>query len=257
MTPPRPRVLLVDDDASIRRFVELALDGLDIEFLSCASVAEAVAALQQGGPARLVITDLMMPGEGGVALLRRLHDEPALRGNARLAVFSAGLVGVANAARAQLAPFDIWRLLPKPVPLQELEDCVLQALEQAAPAAPPPAAAAAPVSAALSEQELLAVQTHFAGEQALFIAFREGCRVQFARDVADGDAALARGDTGALHRLAHSLKSVLSTLGHPALSERARQLEYAAAAGAAAGPLAPGWQALRSGLLALTLSVSG
>jgi HPt (histidine-containing phosphotransfer) domain-containing protein len=43
--------------------------------------------------------------------------------------------------------------------------------------------------------------------------------------------ALAAADLPALRRLAHSLKSVLQTLGHDAASAQARQLEADAAAG--------------------------
>lgn len=229
-----PRVLLVDDDASIRRFVELALEDLPIEFVACASVREAVAALQDR-PAALLITDLMMPGETGLDLLEMLAASPALAGHARVAVFSAGL----NAAmQSQLARFDIWRSLSKPISVMELEACVREACGDAV--APPPAqtteaSAAAGIegvpAASLSPLERAAVSDHFAGELALFLTFRAACLQQFHADVAAGDAAVATGDAQALRRLAHSLKTVLATLGHPVLSARSAQLEELANAG--------------------------
>jgi CheY-like chemotaxis protein len=120
----RPRIVCVDDDASIRRFVGLVLEDLPVEVLTCADAAAARELLRQG-PVALLITDLMMPGESGFELLASLVADPALRAGALLAVFSAGL----NATtRARLEGLDVWRELDKPVSVLELEDCVMQAL---------------------------------------------------------------------------------------------------------------------------------
>jgi len=240
----RPRVLLVDDDASIRRFVALALDELDVTLIACASVVEALVALREA-PVQLLLTDLMMPGESGLDLLQHLADHPALRGGALQVVFSAGLDA---ATRERLAHFDIWRQLSKPVSLAALEDCVRQGAQPAAAAAQPPATA--PSEQALTEDELAAVASHFGGDRALFLLFRASCIPQFAIDLQHGDAAVAQGNAASLRLLAHSLKSVLLTLGHESLSEQARQLEAAAAA--ADWPLArPLWARLHQGLAAL------
>lgn len=242
-----PRVLLVDDDPSIRRFVALALEEQPLELIACASVAEALAELRRR-PVELLLTDLMMPGETGLDLLARLADEPALRGTARVVVFSAGL----NAAmQARLAGFDVWRLLAKPISVLELEACVHDGLALAAgDGAPRTAAAAPPPAAGLSADEAAAVERHFGGDAALFVAFRDSCREQFGADLRRGDAAVAAADAAALRLLAHSLKSVLATLGHDAAGATARQLEAAAAAAdwPGAGPL---WWRLRATLAAL------
>lgn len=244
----RPRVLLVDDDVSIRRFVAMAIEELGVELLACASVAEALATLREQGPVELVLTDLMMPGESGLVLLQRLADEPALRGSARLAVFSAGLQGV---VQRQLASYGIWRQLAKPVSVTELEDCVREAVLAASASVgtgrKTGAAAAEDAATDLTAEEISAVQTHFAGERDLFITFRDSCLLQFSVDVRQGDAAVAQGDAPALRRLAHSLKSVLATLGHEAPADVARQLEFNAAAGDWAACRAL-WNALRAGL---------
>jgi CheY-like chemotaxis protein len=218
----RPRVVVVDDDASIRRLVEMALEPLPIALELCASVAAARAALRQR-TADLLITDLMMPGESGIDLLRSLQSDPALRGDARLAVFSAGLDAE---RRAELQALGVWRLLDKPVSTLALEDCVCEALglapdsdTDAAPEAVPPDGGA----------DMQAAAAHFGGDVVLFRAFRDGCLVQFPLDRAAGDAACAAGDAAALRRVAHNLKSVLRLLGSDPASRLAARLEQAAA----------------------------
>jgi CheY-like chemotaxis protein len=224
-------VLLVDDDATIRRFVALALEDLPIALVACADAAAARAALRDG-PAALLITDLMMPGESGFELLASLAADPALRGGARLAVFSAGL----NAAtRARLASLDVWRELDKPVSVAALEACVADALALPPPTteAPTPAPATPP-DAALSAAERAVVADGFGGDLALFLAFRRHARQQFAADRQALAAALAAADWPALRRQAHSLKGALATLGDDTGRALARALEDAAEAADAA-----------------------
>jgi len=243
----RPRVLLVDDDASIRRFVALALDELDVTLIACASVAEALTVLREA-PVQLLLTDLMMPGESGLDLLQHLADNPALRGGALQVVFSAGLGAT---AQERLAGFDIWRQLSKPVSVLKLEDCVREALSS-----PPQVVSGETLTTpsadagSLSGDELAAIAAHFGGDRGLFLAFRASCLAQFEADMARGDGGLMPGKLSDLHHLAHSLKSVLATLGQPPLAAVARQLEGCAAVGDTR-QAAPLWSELRSGLAAL------
>lgn len=232
-----PRVVFVDDDAAIRRLVASVLEDLPIELLCCASVAEARAALR-AQPARLVITDLMLPVETGFDLLESLAAEPALRAGAHLAVFSAGLHA---AARARLAGLDVWRELAKPVSLQALEDCVSDAL--ALPPHRAPATAPVPASGRLPGDEAQVIAVQFGGDAELYTAFRGQVRAQLPADVQEAERALAAQDWPALHRLAHSLKGVLGLLGDERGATSARQLEAAAAATDAAA-CRQGWPAL-------------
>lgn len=225
----RARVLLIEDDASIRRFVELALDELPIELLQAATVAQARQLLREAGPFRLLITDLMLPDGSGQQLLQTLQAEPALRAGARVAVFSAGL---SAERRAELERLGVDEVIAKPASVGQLVHCVEAALSASAAAPPEPA-----------DPQTTAVAHYFAGDQALYDTYRASCLRQFANDRRAGDTALAAADTPAIRRLAHSLKTVLQTLGHDAESALARQLESDAADGRA-DAVQQGWSRL-------------
>lgn len=245
MTTPA-RVLLVEDDPSIRRFVALALEESPIELLQCTSVAQALERLAEGGVA-LVITDLMLPGESGMGLVQRLAEAPALRRGALVAVYSAGITPT---VREQLESMHVWRILSKPTSVLALDACVREALAAWQPVGAQsavPAAAVAMPADAMGVDEAAAVATHFAGNAALFTAYRASCLAQFPHDIEAGDTAVQAGDAHALRRLAHSLGTVLLTLGRPGDSVLARALESAAQAQGlqAAAPL---WTNLRQRL---------
>ncbi|AVT16880.1 hypothetical protein C8244_12210 [Paracidovorax avenae] len=242
----RPVVLLVEDDPSVARFVAMALEILPVAVETCPCVESALAWLR-GHRAALIITDLMLPGESGMGLLRRLHAEPALAAGARIVVLSAGLD---HAVRQELAASGAWRALDKPVAVAALEQCVREAL--ADPHASPGSAVAA-----LSTQQVpgvreggapdaedAAIQEYFGGDAVLFRAYRDACLLQFGRDAAEGDRALQSLDLAALRRLCHSLASVLRTLGRTDDGALAREVELAARDGRAEAAQAS-WKALR------------
>ena len=209
-----PKVLLVEDDAAIRRFVEAVLEDLDVELQTTDSIAGALDALA-GAPFALVMTDLMLTGESGRSLVERLHGEPSLGGGPRVAVLSAGL---SPEVGADLLKLGVWRLLHKPVSVDQLSRCVLEAINAGAP--PRVVASAAPTDV---------IDTYFGGNQRVYLAYRDACELQFPLDVAQGDEALALQDAVAMRRLGHSLKSVLQALGHTQAAENARALDTASA----------------------------
>jgi len=231
------RLLLIEDDASIARFVELALEELPghdaaapaVEFNVVRSLVGARQALAEGGW-QLVISDLMLPDGSAETLLAEgfaLAD-----GAPPWVVFSAGLH---EARQAALAARGVARTLRKPVPLIELLDTVAELL--------PGGARTAAVATVADDP----VQRHFGGDRALFESFRDGCIARFSDDLAQGDAAVAGADAAALRRVAHGLKAVLELIGHPALADQARAIEDAAAL----GQTATGWADLAHGLLSL------
>jgi DNA-binding response OmpR family regulator len=72
MTMPKPTILIVEDDPEIRRLVRdfLVHEGYDVETAEDAKAMDTV--LQRLRP-DLVILDLMLPGEDGLAICRRLR----------------------------------------------------------------------------------------------------------------------------------------------------------------------------------------
>ncbi|MEK8034807.1 response regulator [Ideonella sp. DXS29W] len=243
--PPghRPRIVLVEDDPSIRRFMVMALEDLAVQLIECDTVNGGLEAFR-AGPVALLITDLNLPGASGMDLLRELFADAALRGEARIAVCSAG---VGPEGLAELAAMGVRRILPKPCSLSVLEACVLEALEAHADAATTTGPGAAPDGApTTADARARAVAQHFEGDDSLYDAFSASCAERFPEDIRSGDAACQRRDLSALRHVVHSLKSVLLLLGHEAESEVARQAERAAAAGELAA--LDHWAALRERL---------
>ena len=67
------RILVADDEQSMRDFLEILLqrDGHDVA--TCGSAPEAVAAIE-GDEFDLVISDIRMPGMSGLELLPRIQE---------------------------------------------------------------------------------------------------------------------------------------------------------------------------------------
>lgn len=234
-----PRVLLVEDDANVRRFVQMTLDPLQVEVLHCGTLAEARRALEAEA-ASVVITDLSLPDGPGQELLAWIHARAANPAQApaaacRTVVFSGGLDADTE---LQLAALGVWRVLRKPSSVADLMACVSEALASMAPSVAPPLseAGATPIDP---------VQEFFGGNRAMYDAYRRACRAQFALDLAAGDAAARVRDSAALRHVAHNLKSVLALLGEAAAAACARDTEESAALGAS-DAMAQGWQRLRA-----------
>ena len=241
MPEPVPRVLLLEDDGLARHFVREALDGMALELLPCASLAEARRLLSVHAVA-LVLTDLHLPDGSGLDLLRWLQERD---GDCRTVVFSGG---VDDGLRQRLLAQGVWRVLRKPVSVGELIDCVEQALAR------PPAGLQQDRRPETADAG--AAAQYFGGDRALYEAYRGMCLKQFPIDVAEGDRAADHGDAPALYRVVHNLKSVLTLLGQ----ERAAQLAHSVESHAAQGmvpPMRAGWQQLRQQVLAYRMRHGG
>lgn len=70
----RARILIIEDDNSIREFMRQALEPLH-DILLAANGPEGLVQAQQGAP-HLILLDLRMPGMDGLAVLSRLKANP-------------------------------------------------------------------------------------------------------------------------------------------------------------------------------------
>lgn len=121
VTKTVPQVLLVDDEPGIRRMFRAALGNYGFDFEEASDAAWALALLARR-PFDVVVTDINMPGSGGLDLLRaardRAHDVPIIV-----------VTGKPTAAGAkQAAEFGAFRYLIKPVMPTTLRDAIVSAL---------------------------------------------------------------------------------------------------------------------------------
>jgi CheY-like chemotaxis protein len=230
-----PRILLIEDDEPIRLFVSMALESRTVELVPCSTLQRAREALD-AGPVDLVLLDLMLPDGSGLELLRDATRR-GRAGPARWVVFSAALTA---GAQEQLDALAIYRVLQKPVSLQKLLDCVDDAL-----ALLPDTATVATedddndLGTMVADEQALAlidgtpqaeaaaVRDYFEGQLELFARVKAHAVGRMAKEIAEGDEAVAALDAQRLLRVAHSLRSLLRMLGRPTASELARSLEVA------------------------------
>ncbi len=70
--PHRGRILVVEDEAYVRESLDEILRARGYDVLAAATAEAAMASLARA-PVDLVLTDLKMPGAGGLAVIRRVH----------------------------------------------------------------------------------------------------------------------------------------------------------------------------------------
>ena len=107
-----PRILLAEDDESLRGFLARALERAGYEVTACADGEEAVAVLEEDWD--LLLTDIVMPGIDGIEVARQAAARhPGLR-----IMFITGFAAVALAA-SDKTPAGA-KVLSKPIHLREI-----------------------------------------------------------------------------------------------------------------------------------------
>jgi two-component system cell cycle response regulator CpdR len=112
------KILLAEDDDSMRSFLAKALERAGHEVTACADGEEGLEALESAGDDvfDLLLTDIVMPGLDGIELARRAAEiDPDLK-----IMFITGFAAVALTAGAA-APQDA-KVLSKPFHLRQLVD---------------------------------------------------------------------------------------------------------------------------------------
>ena len=117
-------VLVVDDDAEIRRMIELAFPPPDWEVTVAASAEEALESFS-GGAFDIVLLDLQLPGISGLAVLQIIRERDP---NIPVIMFS-GYGAVAPAVEAMQLGAE--NFLEKPFDLRHLEAIMRRAIEKA------------------------------------------------------------------------------------------------------------------------------
>ena len=117
----RPKVLVVDDDAFIRRPLEFILREEGFDPLTAVDGDDCLRKLQAGRP-DLIILDVMLPRMSGLDVCRRLRQNdlktPVIMLTARGYVLDPG----------ELAPTNIRYVMSKPFSAREILDKVIELL---------------------------------------------------------------------------------------------------------------------------------
>lgn len=223
------RILLVEDDPLMQRFVSYAIDEERFSMTCCESVPQALDALTRQAY-DWILTDLMLPGISGLSLIEQLTESAALKGTAKIVALSAG---IDQRIKQQLLSLGVSRQLLKPVSVALLRETLDEST-------PDGAGSHAPLKAA--------VEAYFGGDQDLFDKFTLRSYAQLQQDIQQGDRSIEEKDFACLHRLAHSLKSVLLLLGETQIHAQAIHLEQLVIAQNNALNIEASWHILRSQL---------
>jgi DNA-binding NtrC family response regulator len=116
------RILVVDDDESLRRVTQVQLEQAGFKTLTAPDGMEALNVLQKS-PVDLVITDLKMPGISGLELLSRIRTEYPDMSVVMLTAFGT----IETAVEAMKA--GAYDYITKPVHADELELVARRSLE--------------------------------------------------------------------------------------------------------------------------------
>ena len=120
----RRRVLIADDDPSIRRMLALTLQKAGYRTADACDGGEALEAMR-AGQADLVLLDLMMPKVTGWEVLTERAAAPKLRMIPVIVITAARGDGIANIPKDEICA-----LLPKPFDLETLRALVKSCLDR-------------------------------------------------------------------------------------------------------------------------------
>jgi CheY-like chemotaxis protein len=139
-----PTVYFIDDSATMREVIKIAFRREDINVITCADAASALAQFEQNRP-DVVITDVIMPDQDGYSVCSHIKQHPEFSNTP--VVLMSGVVNKSVADKAVSVKAD--ELIRKPFQPQELIGRVKSLLEPKG-AAPTPAAQRSVASNALS-----------------------------------------------------------------------------------------------------------
>jgi CheY-like chemotaxis protein len=129
-----PTVYFIDDSATMREVIKIAFRRENIQVITCADAASALAQFEQTRP-DVVITDVIMPDQDGYSVCSQIKENPEL--SATPVLLMSGVVNKSVADKAVSVKAD--ELIRKPFQPQELINRVKALLEPKSAAPAPPA----------------------------------------------------------------------------------------------------------------------
>jgi len=132
MSEPAKKVLIADDEADVRAFVQVALDGEGYTILEAANGEAAVAVTKAERP-DLVILDVQMPGKSGFDVFDDLRRDDATKSIP--VIMLTGIkertgIGFTAKEMGQYYESEPEAFLDKPVDADTLRDTVARLLAQ-------------------------------------------------------------------------------------------------------------------------------
>ena len=116
------RVLVVEDDASVRSFVSAGLAMMGFDTMEAASGEEALKILEQEEPVQIVFSDVVMPGMDGVHLVEQIREKwPGTR-----AVLTSGYT---RGQYSRITDIEGVRFVRKPYDLREISSIIQKLLK--------------------------------------------------------------------------------------------------------------------------------
>jgi len=122
-----PKILIVDDDAVMRRLVGKALEPLGLETHFCSDGIHAMDSLRCNPDFDLLITDISMPVLDGRQLISTVCHDNSLKQLPILIM--SGVVGVNDIA--DLLDLGATKFIPKPFNMENLREDVVSCLDLA------------------------------------------------------------------------------------------------------------------------------
>jgi CheY-like chemotaxis protein len=119
-------ILIVEDTSVAAKLLELHIKSLGYETVRAASGEAAIAALETHADIEVVITDILMPGMDGFALIRTIKERPEWR--SLPIVVATALSDVPNAK--QITQLGVQHYLLKPVDKAQLVRTIRSALAE-------------------------------------------------------------------------------------------------------------------------------
>lgn len=126
MPNTKTRILLIDDDASLRQMYSLIFAKAGYDLTTADDGVDGLAKIREGGW-DLILLDLMMPNLNGIGVLTSLHDEGSKKENGKIVILSnAGYNEIAKEAiglgaagflmKADLMPKDLLQAIQEYLP---------------------------------------------------------------------------------------------------------------------------------------------